>query len=199
MGRPASEDTIANLNKKIKELAKQLETLKDIPAQTPSFIQVNEDRDILVVSLYDGILNLSTDGYGKGEVYSFSYFGEERMIPLSDLKRIIRKEKKKITEGKAYINDPDIIKSERLTSAYKKILNKEKIEELFTKSKKLFKQSFDEMTKGQKEIFSQLIISKLKDGDDIDMNIVSIVSEAVGKDLDEIAQYARSFKNTKDK
>ena len=96
-----------------------------------------------------------------------------------------------------YIDDPEIIKSERLTSAYKKILNKEKIEELFTKSQKLFKESFDEMTQGQKDIFAQLIVSKLISGKDVDMNIVNLVSKSVGRDLKDIAEFSISLRAEK--
>lgn len=205
MGRPASQDTIASLKKQLKdavanisEMAKVIESLKNNNSEhIMPIVQIGDDRDILVVSLYDGILNVSTDGYGQGENYQFTYFGEEQTIPLSDLKKIIRKEKKRISEGLLYIDDPEIIKSERLTSAYKKILNKEKIEELFTKSQKLFKESFDEMTQGQKDIFAQLIVSRLIGGKEVDMNIVDLVSKSVGRDLKDIAEFSISLRAEK--
>lgn len=205
MGRPASPDTIASLKKQLKEtvatmseMAKVIESLKNSRTeQTMPIVQIGDDKDVLVVSLYDGILNVSTDGYGQGENYQFTYFGEEQPIPLSDLKKIIRKEKKRISEGLLYIDDPEIIKSERLTSAYKKILNKEKIEELFTKSQKLFRESFNEMTQGQKDIFAQLIVSRLIDGKDVDMNIVELVSKTVGRDLKDIAEFSISLRAEK--
>lgn len=208
MGRQASPDTIASLKKQLADTQKQfkeaMEAIKalqqtnhvDVPT---TIVTTSEDRDVLVVSLYDGILNLSTEGYGKGDPYEFSYFGEEQMIPLSDLKKIIRKEKRKINEGEVYIDDPEIIKSERLVSVYRKILNKDKIEELFTKSNKLFKESFDEMTNGQKDVFAQLIVSKLIGGKDVDMNIVAMVSKAVGRDLKDIAEYTISLRADKEK
>jgi hypothetical protein len=194
MGRQASPDTIFSLKKQLKEAMRAITELQKNKSTETTVVQASDDRDVLVVSLYDGILNLSTEGFGKGENYSFTYFGEEITIPFNDLRKIIRKEKKRIIQGLIYIDDPEIIKSERLTAAYKKILSKEKIEELFMKSQKLFKESFDEMTDGQKEVFSQLIVSKLIGGKEVDMNIVSMVSKAVGKELKEIADFTISLK-----
>jgi hypothetical protein len=193
-GRPSSA-TVADLKKQIDDLTNVIANLTS-GSDKPIMVKQQSDsfREILVVSLFNGKLNLSTEGYGRGENYSFSGFGDEQLIPLVDLKKIIRKEKKRIVEGKVYIDDPEIIKTERLTSAYRKILNKEKIEELFTKSHKLFQESFDSMTDGQKEIFSQLIVDRLINSQDIDMNIVAMVSKAVGKDLVDIAKTSNSFK-----
>jgi hypothetical protein len=200
MGRPANPDTIASLKKKLDAALKAIETLQKQPSTpvTTTVITSNDDRDVLVVSLYDGILNLSTEGFGRGYNYEFTYFGEEQNIPAVDLKKIIRKEKKRISEGLIYIDDPEIIKAERLAAAYKKILTKEKIEELFTKSNKLFKESFDDMTKGQQEVFAQLIVSKLIGGKEVDMNIVDMVSKVVGKNLKDIAEFSMALKVKED-
>jgi hypothetical protein len=195
MGRQPSDNTIAALKKQINDLKKAIAAQQIVEPKT---IVQDHYREVLVVSLFSGELNLSTEGYGRGEIYTFRGFGEEQFIPLIDLKKIIRKERDKVEAGQFYINDPEIIKSERLQNVYRKILNKDKIEELFTKSHTLFKESFDSMTDGQQEIFSQLIVDKLVNDKDVDMNIVSIVSKAVKKDLNEIVNISKYYKINKE-
>ena len=107
MGRPASQDTITSLKKQLKDavasisgMAKVIESLKNNNSEhIMPVVQIGDDKDILVVSLYDGILNVSTDGYGQGENYQFTYFGEEQTIPLSDLKRLFVKKKNVLVKG----------------------------------------------------------------------------------------------------
>lgn len=197
-------DEIKKLKKQIKELKdiaeekeqmkqekeqmkQEIEELKKIIkasfAQPQEIISNNQDRDILFTSLYPGILNLSTEGYGKGDVFTFEKFGEEVNIPYSQARQIIRNNKSFITGGLVFISDDEIIKSERLTNDYKKILNKEKLLKTFEMNKNEFKDIFEAMTDSQKEILHQTMINRLVAGKDVDMNMVSIVNNAMNCDI----------------
>ena len=52
------------------------------------------DRDVTFVSLCNSILNLSTEPYGGGTIYTFNEFGEEQSIPYSDARLLIRNNKR---------------------------------------------------------------------------------------------------------
>lgn len=175
-----------NDNKEVEDLKKQIEELKkmfSLFAGTTSNSENNEDRDVMVVSLCSGILNLSTEPHGQGTVYTFNKFGEEQMIPYYDIRMILKSNKRFISEGKCYINDKDIIEKFRLSTVYKNILSKDEIFELFSMDKNKFKSIFTNMTESQKDIFKDLISKKISNNEDIDMNLVQIINEDLNIDL----------------
>ena len=192
-------DEIKSLKKNIKKITEEKEELvkekkkkKKMLAsansvqqsQTPIIIN-DSDRDVLFTSLYPGLLNLSTEGYGNGDIYTFDHFGDEQNIPYSHAKQIIRNNKSFITGGYVFINDDELVRSERLESQYKKILNKEKILETFSLNKAEFKQVFENMTDAQKEILRQVVTRKMSDGQDVDMNIVDMINKELNCNIGE--------------
>nr|DAK84764.1 MAG TPA: hypothetical protein [Caudoviricetes sp.] len=184
------------------ELKKELEEIKKMLSNNISTNQANApiiindtERDVLFTSLYPGILNLSTEGNGKGEIYSFQHFGEEQNIPYSQARQIIKNNKNFIVDGFVFISDDDIIKTERLEDKYKKILDKSSLLELFEMNRKEFKNIFENMTKSQKEIIHRIVAEKINKKEDVDANIIAIINEILhcdimaeienGKDLEE--------------
>ena len=158
----------------LKNAAKPVETQENLN---------DPDRDIVVVSLTRGILNLATEGHGHGEVYRFNQFGDEMTIPYSDLKKIINKNKSFTVNGNYYIYDEAVIEKQRLKKAYEKIVSKEQFEELFALSKDKFLSIFDKMMEAQQIMFSEILTDKLVDGTDIDANIINAVADRTGKDI----------------
>lgn len=180
------KDLQADINEK-EQLKQEIEELKKTIANnsivSQGIVVSNQDRDILFTSLCPGILNLSTEGYGKGEVYTFEKFGEEINIPYSQARQIIKNNKSFITGGLVFINDDEIIASERLVNEYKKILNKDKMLKIFEANRTEFKSVFGAMTDSQKEVLHQIIVQRLLENKDVDMNIVYIVNEAMNCDI----------------
>lgn len=170
--------------KKIKELE---QTVSNLTAMVQLLMNNNQanvnninnaDRDITFISLCNHILNLSTGPDGKGTVYTFNEFGEEQSIPYFEAKQIIKNNKKFIKGGKCFIADGELINSEHLENDYKKILNKDEILELMSMDRNKFQEIFNNMVDSQKEIFRDIISSKLsKDKNSVDMNIVQYVNE----------------------
>lgn len=158
----------------LKNAAKPVETQENLN---------DPDRDIVVVSLTRGILNLATEGHGHGEVYRFNQFGDEMTIPYSDLKKIINKNKSFTVNGNYYIYDETVIEKQRLKKAYEKIVSKEQFEELFALPKDKFLSIFDKMMEAQQIMFSEVLTDKLVDGADIDANIINAVADRTGKDI----------------
>jgi len=163
----------------LRDAAKPVETQENLN---------DPDRDIVVISLTRGILNLSTEGHGHGEVYRFNQFGEEMTIPYSDLKKIINKNKSFTVNGNYYIYDETVIEKQRLKKAYEKIVSKEQFEELFALPKDKFLGIFNKMMKAQQLMFSEILIDKLVDKEDIDANIINAVADITGKKIYEIVE-----------
>lgn len=186
---PVIENTAEDKYKnEIEELKNQIALLMKNATSTNQ-VQENltdPDRDILVVSLTRGVLNLSTKGHGHGEVYRFEDYGDDQMIPYGDLKEIIRSNKKFTTDGNFYICDETTIEKQRLKKAYEKIVSKEQFDSLFTEQRDKFIKLFNKMTPAQQIIFSEILTDKLVNDEDIDANIINVVAEATNKKIYEI-------------
>lgn len=166
----------------LENLKQQVELLKSMVFNKEKE-NIDKDRDIPFISLSLGTLNLSTEGDGKGDIFTFEHFGDNLMIPMTQAKQIIRKNKNFIREGLVYIDDEEFIKSERLTSSYKNILSKEEIESLITKKKKDFESTFNNMTKSQQELIAGLIVDKIRKDEEVDMNIIQVINTSLKTDL----------------
>ena len=169
----------------IEELKSQIALLMKNATSTQQFQEnLNDpDRDILVVSLTRGVLNLSTKGHGNGEVYKFKDFGDDQTIPYGDLKDVIRNNKSFTVNGNYYICDETVIEKQRLKKAYEQIVSKEQFESLFTEQRDKFLRIFDKMMPAQQLIFSEILADKLVDGEDIDANIINAVADKTNKDI----------------
>lgn len=195
----------AELAKKIKELeaamAKQNEKVAEpevkyvqVPVSSPVTVN-DEDVYITLVSLCNGELNLATEGYGHGEIYTFSRFGESINVSKTDLKKIVRNNKSFTTKGLYYIADDDFIKSEHLKNFYKNIIDCEQMLALLDMDKETFVKIFDTVTDEQKTTIASLLTNKIINGEDVDMNIVKICGDAIGRDLSANAKLAISNKS----
>lgn len=180
---------ITELENRLKQMEDMFKTLsanvsKDQqPIQNITQYIGDNNKDVVVTSLTVGELNLATEGYGRGAIYTFNHIGEELSIPYEDLKKIIKNNKSFIEGGNVFINDEEVIKSQRLTNVYKKLLSYDKILELFNKDKSTFKDIFMNMTNNQKETLKRIIFEKLYNNEDVDMNIVQIINDDMHIDI----------------
>ena len=153
--------------------------------QSQNVQYVNDsNRDVTLTSLTVGELNLSTEGYGQGEVYTFSHYGEQQTVPYEDLKKLIKNNKRFIEGGNVFINDEEVVKEQKLVNVYKKLLSYEQIEKIFSEDKSTFEKIYQSMTQNQKETLKGIIFDKLnKDEKSVDMNIVQILNDDMNIDI----------------
>lgn len=168
-------------NNKLKLQLEQMQKMIEM-LQNTSNVNNNEDKDILVESLCIGVLNLSVDGDGNGDIYTFNEFGEEQNIPMSDLKKIIKNNKNFTQEGYYYIKDSSFVKSEKLSKYYNSILNKDELLKLLKLNVNEFEQKFINLSECQKRAVVNLLISKKAKDEDVDMNIIYKCGELVADD-----------------
>lgn len=170
-----NNDILNNFVKENEELKLKLSQMAELISQLNSnkSEQKNEDEYTIIQSLCFGELNLSTEGFGSGDIYSFDTFGEELNIPTFDVKKIAKNNKSFAKEGYFYIKNPSIIKSEQLSENYKRILDFEGIKSLLaeTDSNK-FAKKFSLLTDGQKKNIVSIMISKVAKDEPIDKNII---------------------------
>ena len=155
----------------------------------------SSNEDILVISMCNWVLNLSTEPMGAGNIYKFNHFGEEQMIPKDDLKRIIKVNPKFTKDGLFYIADENFIKSEKLTTAYSKILDINSMVDLLNSNKSNFEKIFKSLSATQKDTFIDLVCKKLINNEEVDMNIVAICSDISKRNILEEVNQAKAVLN----
>jgi len=159
-------------------------TSQQQPVQNITQYIGEKNKDVTVTSLTVGQLNLSTEGYGQGEIYTFEHIGEEQSIPLEDLKKIIKNNKSFVEGGNFFINDDEVVKSQKLTNVYKKLLSYDEMLGLFNKDRTAFEKVFSGMTENQKENLKRIIFEKLNENEkSVDMNIVQVINEDMNIDI----------------
>lgn len=174
------------LAKKLQEMQEMFNQILNTPQPVQNITQYigDNNKDVSVTSLTVGLLNLSTEGYGTGEIYTFHHIGEEQTIPLEDLKKIIRNNKSFVEGGNIFINDDEVVKSQKLTNVYKKLLSYSEIQDLFNKDRRAFEKIFTNMTKNQKETLKRIVFEKLnQDEKSVDMNIVQVLNDDMNIDI----------------
>ena len=179
--------------KEVEQMRKQMEDMQSLIIQltgkafteTQPVQHINDNnKDVTLTSLTVGELNLSTEGYGQGEVYTFSHYGEQQTIPYEDVKKLIKNNKRFIEGGNVFINDEEVVKEQKLVNIYKKLLSYDEIEKIFSEDKNTFEKIYKSMTKNQKETLKGIIYDKLdKDEKSVDMNIVQILNDDMGIDI----------------
>jgi len=180
------------------KILEEKETSIDSKSINSNNIELNELRAneyIEVVSLIDGMLNLSTEPYGKGKTYSFTKFGQSRAIQYGEVEGIINNQEKFIKNGYFYVSDDRVAKRHDLYRFYEETLNKETIEKILNSDDKKDIELFKMATDKQKEVIVNLYIKKIKDLDDseIDYNKVSLFSKSFGKDVAEMIEEYKSL------
>ena len=179
--------------KEVEQMRQQMEDMQKLiiqltgkafdQSQNVQYVNDN-NKDVTLTSLTVGELNLSTEGYGQGEVYTFSHYGEQQTVPYEDLKKLIKNNKRFIEGGNVFINDEEVIKEQKLTNVYKKLLSYEQIEKIFSEDKNTFEKIYQSMTLNQKETLKGIIFDKLnKNEKSVDMNIVQVLNDDMGIDI----------------
>lgn len=179
----AEYENLLNQMKEMQTMFAQI-TNQQQPVQNITQYIGENNKDVTVTSLTVGQLNLSTEGYGQGEIYTFEHIGEEQSIPLEDLKKIIKNNKSFVEGGNFFINDDEVVKSQKLTNVYKKLLSYDEMLGLFNKDRAAFEKVFSGMTENQKENLKRIIFEKLNENEkSVDMNIVQVINEDMNIDI----------------
>ena len=194
------ENEVKVKDKELKEIKAQNETFEAKLAKMEKMIEsisngnnvvnnqddnekISLDEDIPVINLSNGQVNISTEGCGQGDITTFDKHGDVIDIPYSDLKLYVRKNKRFFQEGILYILDDRAVKRERLSSAYKKLLSEDMINNLLNNASDKVVEVYKTATKGQKEIIIDKIVDKKLNHENIDANILLELGKMSGKDL----------------
>lgn len=143
----------------------------------------DDDIEVMSLSIYPLTLNTKRIGNRDGYEYNFESFGEVRRIVYSHLSNIIESQKTFVEYPYFYIMDERVVKRHGLTDLYSKILRKDQIDKILECEDKVAIELFKSAPAKQKEIIMDILTRKIFDGQDVDLNIVSVISHEGGTDI----------------
>lgn len=181
---------------KMQEMQAQIDMLTKLLGGK-SLNSTKADSYIEFESLSLSPLYLSTEGNGKGELYTFDNFGDTNSIPLVDAKNIVRQNKAFIQNGLVYIKDEDFVNSENLKKYYDNIIDVAEMNNLLLCKRATFSERFSKLSKFQQETVCGLISSRLKDKKNVDIDVLFYINQLLGRDLkQEVENLQKLIDNT---
>lgn len=171
-----SKEEYLKLLKQMEEITKKLESTPvavSTPVSSNVFLTNSPmEKDVPVISMCLGQLNLCTEKSGGGTCYTFNNFNEIMDIPYGDLKDIIKSNPRFVNEGYFYIADEQAVKALRKESAYKRIIEPETIAKIFNYAPNRIIDLYKMAPKGQQELIIQMIRDKRLNAEKVDGNIM---------------------------
>ena len=200
-----NSDDMEYLRNQIEELRKQVVALsnKKTKATLDSEEKITTDNYIKVMSLTPHMLNLSTEGNGKGKIFTFRKFGEVKRILYYDLILLLEANQKFHEQGLFYIMNKTVIKMHGLEEMYEKILSKELIEKIINGDNQTDAVSvFQSATEKQQDFICDMFIKKIFDGETVDLNLSDRLSRIMQKrikdfDIRKKAEEAKAYSELK--
>lgn len=147
------------------------------------FIEPSPNKQIRVISLCRGVLNLYSEIGCKGKLYSFSKFGEIKSMLYSTLIDIVNANHSFAEEGKFYILDEASVYFLGLSDVYKNILTSTVIENILDYNARDIKTLCENISDSQKEELAYRTALKIFQGQDVDLNKVKILAETINIDI----------------
>lgn len=181
------------LVEKLTRLERENEVLKN--KTQGDDIEIRIDSYIEVMSLYPGKLTLSTEPNGKGHTFAFSEFGQIKRIMYNELALIMENYRSFMQNGFFYILDDRIVRKHGLNDMYSIILNKSLIEKIIACDSKYAVKLYETASPSQRDIIDGMLIQELKNGSP-DLNVISQISKIANKDLQKIAEEAKTLDAT---
>jgi hypothetical protein len=187
------ENEVLELKEMVKGLLNSQNKSKEVVSKTSEeviqqeYVEIPLNKRIPVISLYDGILVLTTDKRGSGKPFEFKKFGTIIHINYSDLVEILHYQKRFAEEGLFYINDKNVISNNGLQDVYERILDKKMIDNILSLNKSELNEVFNNTTESQRDIIVSIIINKIRNNEDIDLNKVDMLSKIYKKDIIDLA------------
>jgi hypothetical protein len=138
--------------------------------------KISLDYEIKLISLYNGTLNLSTQGFGKGLIKTFEKFGDVRTVIYDELRKIVDNNRGLTEDGFYYICDDRVIKKLGLSEVYNNLLNENQIKNILEQDEKGITNLLYNCSLSQLDTVVNLIINNINKGLEYDRNKVSIIN-----------------------
>lgn len=147
------------------------------------YTEPNPNKQIRIVSMCYGTLNLSTEPFGRGKLVTFNKYGESKTVLYSALIDIVNNNRSFAEEGKFYILDKDAVYYLGLSDYYNNIFNKDIIDNILNYSPSEITDFLNNMVESQKEVLVRNIIDKIYNNKSVDLNKCDLISKLCNIDI----------------
>lgn len=147
------------------------------------YTEPNPNKQIRIVSMCYGTLNLSTEPFGRGKLVTFNKYGESKTVLYSTLIDIVNNNRSFAEEGKFYILDKDVVYYLGLSDYYNNIFNKDIIDNILNYSPSEITDFLNNMVESQKETLVRNIIDKIYNNKSVDLNKCDLISKLCNIDI----------------
>ena len=181
---------IAELEAKMAEMettSDDVEAASDEPTEPPA------NKNIKLMSLYYGTLNLATQPNGGGRIVSFNKYGQIRNVLYSTLIDIVNTNRRFSEEGYFYIMDSNAVYHLGLSEFYKdRVIPKSAIDGILDYDASEIPAIVGNLSEAQKDIVEHIVLDKMNKGT-ADLNKVEVVGKALGCDFSAKLAEMKSF------
>jgi len=188
---------LEKMEEMIKSLAEQKVSQQPSETQTLQFYddgieyedipEIPMNKAIKVMSLFSGGLNLKTSSSGDAQVIRFEYVGQVMPILYQDLVKIIANQRSFFEQGYCMVLDKNVVKSHYLEAHYKKFVDGRVINNILEYDIEKIKEIFSNTTKVIQQSIVDVLIAKINEGEFVDKNKITAISEIYGNDIFDLA------------
>jgi hypothetical protein len=195
VGGGSPEDATAKELKKMKQeilaLQKELSDKSNDSNVGVDDFDIRPDKTISVMSMLPWTLVLRSDRSKKSYVFNRQF--QIKRIPFGDLRDILDDNITFAENGYFQVLNKDVVRAYGLDEAYENALDREGFERIFGTDVKTSISLLESINKKQVDVIANILISKLKSGEDVDMNLVYATASKSGIDIVEKAETAKAL------
>ena len=185
--------------RKIEELERKLlmlETTQKSGENKFEEVDIRPDEYIKVISLFPSTLILNTRADGSGKRFTFKEVFEDKRILYGDLVEVMEAHSEHtdfLREGYYYIADNRVVRRHGLDDVYNTLLTEEQMKSIIDGSQKDALAIFESAGTSQKSFICNIMIAKLANGEEIDLNVIDQLSRMSGVSIQEKANEAKQY------
>ena len=135
-------------------------------------------KRIKVTSITTGGVNLKTSYDSGARKFRLEHLGQTKAIQYEYLIDCINTDRWLFEDGLVYINDPQVVEEQLLEEEYKKFLTPDKIQNILSFDTETIKEMVSNSTREIQETICSVVIDKINDGENIDLNKVYAIGNA---------------------
>ena len=192
-------DEFEQMKAQLAEQSKLIDMLlkKDAKAARPAkstekYQDIRPDSYVKIMSLNNKPMNISSQPRFQGKRLTFTYFGETKEVLYSEFLDIKENHKNFFEAGKFYLLDEGrgLIRKLGYEELYNHILTKEKIEAILNSSPEALN-FFKSANKNQQETIIEMLFIRMRDGQDVDRNLIAEISRYSEVDIEDKVKKAK--------
>lgn len=161
-------------------------TYNDVPKE------VSPNKQIMIMSLCYGSLNLSDDNTGK-TVLRLSKYGECKPVLYSTLINIVNSNRRFAETGKFYILDKDAVYHLGLSEFYKNLISKDIIDNILNYSPNIIESIIKTIDSEQRDLLIRILCDKVYRKENIDINKILFIEKTCGVDIMKKVEEMKQF------